>query len=72
MSTFSCNFDLLLYPFDEQTCGMEFQILNAPKEFLTFDINNTVAKNIGSSMLIEYEVSILLGFKIHLEKICLF
>lgn len=57
MSTFSCKFDLVLYPFDEQTCGMEFQILNAPKEFLLFDVNNTLAENIGSSMLTEYEVS---------------
>lgn len=57
MSTFSCKFDLALYPFDEQSCGMEFQILNAPKEFLLFDINKTMSENIGSNMLTEYEVS---------------
>ncbi|KAL7635244.1 UNVERIFIED_CONTAM: hypothetical protein RMT77_014231 [Armadillidium vulgare] len=59
MSTFSCEFDLVFYPFDEQSCGMEFQILNAPKQFLLFDVNNTMAENTGSNMLIEYEVGTL-------------
>lgn len=58
MSTFSCNFDLILYPFDAQICGMEFQILSATKNFLAFDVNKTVADNIGSAMLTEYEVRI--------------
>lgn len=57
MSTFYCKFDLVLYPFDEQSCGMEFQILNAPKSFLMFDKNKTSAENIDSNMLLEYQVS---------------
>lgn len=58
MTTFSCMVDLVLYPFDKQSCGMEFQILNAPKEFLMFNENKTMAENSGSSMLLEYEVSL--------------
>ena len=39
---YSCNFDLMLYPFDIQECYMNLQILSASNEYLHFNLQGIV------------------------------
>ncbi|KAK7081121.1 hypothetical protein SK128_027947 [Halocaridina rubra] len=54
-TTFTCNFDLTLYPFDDQHCDMHLQIASGQVSFLEVHPNSTVTY-IGSSILNEYEI----------------
>ncbi|XP_071514430.1 uncharacterized protein [Panulirus ornatus] len=53
---FMCNFDLLLYPFDEQFCNAHVRIISASKTFLKFHPKLSTAEYTGNPSLLEYEV----------------
>ncbi|XP_068226093.1 uncharacterized protein [Palaemon carinicauda] len=54
-TVFTCNFDLTLYPFDDQHCDMHLQIVSGQVSFLEIHPNTTAAY-IGSTILNEYEI----------------
>ncbi|XP_076049413.1 uncharacterized protein LOC143030094 [Oratosquilla oratoria] len=54
---FICDFNLVLYPFDNQHCDMHLRILSASKSYLEFDFENSLSSYLGNSLLIEYEVN---------------
>lgn len=53
---FVCDFNLVLYPFDNQFCVLYFRILSASQNYLYFDIATAAAEYEGSTVLIEYTV----------------
>ncbi|XP_071516802.1 LOW QUALITY PROTEIN: uncharacterized protein [Panulirus ornatus] len=55
-TTFGCDFNLVLYPFDEQHCDMHLRMLSASKTYLTFDEIITSAAYYGSELLLEYQL----------------
>ncbi|XP_045582905.2 uncharacterized protein [Procambarus clarkii] len=55
-TTFICDFDLMLYPFDVQFCDMRLQMLSGSKDFLNFEETNSSAAYYGSAVLLEYQV----------------
>lgn len=55
-TVYTCNFDLILYPFDVQTCEMHLRITSASKDLLTFDHLNSSVFFIPNPLLLEYEV----------------
>ncbi|XP_064083820.1 glutamate-gated chloride channel subunit beta-like [Macrobrachium nipponense] len=54
-TTYTCNFDLTLYPFDDQHCDMHLQIVSGQVAFLEVHPNSTVVY-LGSTTLNEYTV----------------
>ncbi|KAG7175156.1 Glycine receptor subunit beta-like 2 [Homarus americanus] len=54
--TFQCQFDLKMYPFDEQFCHMELTMLSASSRLLVFDASGTKAMYEGNPQLVEYFV----------------
>lgn len=54
--TFSCNFDLELYPFDVQHCDVHLQMMSASKNYITFDQTTSTAVLSASKLLLEYQV----------------
>ncbi|XP_076046337.1 uncharacterized protein LOC143028315 [Oratosquilla oratoria] len=56
-TVFICDFNLILYPFDDQHCDMHLRILSASKAYLEFDLEHSLAEYLGNSLLVEYEVS---------------
>ncbi|XP_045624930.1 uncharacterized protein [Procambarus clarkii] len=54
--TFQCEFDLKMYPFDEQFCHMELTMLSASSRLLIFDKATTKAIYQGNPQLVEYFV----------------
>lgn len=57
-TVYTCNFNLILYPFDVQTCEMHLRITSASKDLLTFDQSNSSVVFIPNPLLLEYEVEI--------------
>ncbi|KAK3896195.1 hypothetical protein Pcinc_000117 [Petrolisthes cinctipes] len=53
---FTCNFDLVLYPFDIQMCFMRLQILSASSEYLIFNATNSHVAYLGQKLLVEYGI----------------
>ncbi|XP_069159991.1 LOW QUALITY PROTEIN: uncharacterized protein [Procambarus clarkii] len=54
--TFQCQFDLKMYPFDEQFCHLELTLLSASSRLLVFDEATTRALFQGNPQLVEYFV----------------
>ncbi|XP_071540667.1 uncharacterized protein [Panulirus ornatus] len=54
--TFQCQFDLKMYPFDEQFCHLELTMLSASSRLLVFDEKATTAIFQGNPQLVEYFV----------------
>ncbi|XP_018013295.2 uncharacterized protein LOC108670342 [Hyalella azteca] len=54
---FKCDFDLVLYPFDSQSCDLYLRLLSASQDYLYFDTQSASAQYEGNSLLIEYQVS---------------
>ncbi|XP_076056292.1 uncharacterized protein LOC143034241 [Oratosquilla oratoria] len=52
--TYSCNFDLLMFPFDHQRCSMYFKLLSAPQTYMKFLADSAVFS--GVRELIEYTI----------------
>ncbi|XP_069937796.1 uncharacterized protein, partial [Cherax quadricarinatus] len=55
-TNFTCDFNLVLYPFDVQYCDMRLRMISASKNYLTFDEVASSAAYYGSSLLLEYQV----------------
>ncbi|XP_069189029.1 uncharacterized protein [Procambarus clarkii] len=55
-TAFTCDFDLVLYPFDVQYCDMRFRMLSGSKDYLIFEEAASSATYHGSTLLLEYEV----------------
>ncbi|XP_071514862.1 uncharacterized protein [Panulirus ornatus] len=55
-TTFVCDFNLVLYPFDVQHCDMHLRMLSASKNYLMFDGLTTTASYHGSELLLEYQL----------------
>ncbi|XP_076031153.1 uncharacterized protein LOC143019399 [Oratosquilla oratoria] len=53
----TCDFDLVLYPFDVQRCSMNMEMLSTTKSYLVFG-NQSKVSYTGSTFLIEYEVGV--------------
>ncbi|XP_042235984.1 gamma-aminobutyric acid receptor subunit pi-like, partial [Homarus americanus] len=58
-TVFTCNFDLVLYPFDIQTCSMQLQIQSASSEYLIFNSNDSYVQYLGQKFLIEYGIGLI-------------
>ncbi|XP_037783103.1 uncharacterized protein LOC119579386 [Penaeus monodon] len=54
--TFQCQFDLKMYPFDQQYCDLELTMLSASSRLLVFDESATRALFDGNPQLVEYTV----------------
>ncbi|KAK8744854.1 hypothetical protein OTU49_000653 [Cherax quadricarinatus] len=54
--TFQCQFNLKMYPFDEQFCNLELTMLSASSRLLVFDKVATTAVFNGNPQLVEYFV----------------
>lgn len=68
-TTFICNFNLHLYPFDVQHCDMQLQMLSASKNYIAFDQMTSSAVLSGNKLLLEYEVG---DFKAHFRYLFVF
>ncbi|XP_069189033.1 uncharacterized protein [Procambarus clarkii] len=55
-TAFTCDFDLVLYPFDVQYCDMRFRMLSGSKDYLIFEEAASSATYHGSTLLLEYEI----------------
>ncbi|XP_071530491.1 uncharacterized protein [Panulirus ornatus] len=55
-TTFSCDFNLVLYPFDIQQCDMHLRMLSASKTYLKFNKTSTFVAYHGSELLLEYQL----------------
>nr|XP_027229707.1 glycine receptor subunit alpha-4-like [Penaeus vannamei] len=61
-TVYTCNFDLVLYPFDIQFCYMKLQILSASSEYLIFNSRGqwrscySSVEYLGPTLLVEYGV----------------
>ncbi|XP_071542888.1 uncharacterized protein [Panulirus ornatus] len=55
-TTFVCDFNLVLYPFDEQYCDMHLRMISASKSYLRFEEEATSAVYGGSELLLEYQL----------------
>ncbi|XP_066946325.1 glutamate-gated chloride channel alpha-like isoform X1 [Macrobrachium rosenbergii] len=53
---YTCNFDLVLYPFDIQNCVLQLQILSASTEYLVFDSTDSHVEYLGPKYLVEYGI----------------
>ncbi|XP_045114123.1 uncharacterized protein LOC123506251 [Portunus trituberculatus] len=53
---YTCNFDLVLYPFDIQKCYLRLQIISASSEYLVFNINDSTVNYFGEKFLVEYGI----------------
>merc|ERR1719206_1706395 len=53
---FSCEFDLLYYPFDTQVCHMVFALQGFTKEFMALHIDHVGVNYTGKRNLLEYEI----------------
>ena len=53
---FKCDFDLLWYPFDRQTCFMNFTVIGQSARSLILRPDNTDVKYFGKEYLVEYRV----------------
>ena len=56
-TVFVCDFELTLYPFDDQHCDLHLRVLSASTAYLLFDVDSSTATYLGSELLIEYMVS---------------
>ena len=56
---FICDFNLVLYPFDDQYCDMQLKISSASKDYLVFDNLTSLAVYLGNPLLLEYEVRLI-------------
>lgn len=56
LESYACDFELSLYPFDEQQCYMIFKIGLASASVLQFDIHRSMTSYLGPKILLEYEV----------------
>ena len=54
---FTCDFNLVLYPFDDQYCDMLLKITSASKDYLIFDNKTSTVSYLGNPLLLEYEVN---------------
>ncbi|XP_042210813.1 gamma-aminobutyric acid receptor subunit delta-like [Homarus americanus] len=54
--TFQCQFDLKMYPFDEQYCHLELTMLSASSRLLVFNEAASTAIFQGNPLLVEYFV----------------
>ncbi|KAG7167884.1 uncharacterized protein LOC121867842 [Homarus americanus] len=55
-TTFNCDFNLVLYPFDVQHCDMHLRMLSGSKNYLTFEDISSSAAYHGSELLLEYQI----------------
>nr|XP_045615865.1 uncharacterized protein LOC123768987 isoform X1 [Procambarus clarkii] len=55
-SQFLCDLNLHLYPFDEQRCFLNLEVLSAATDFLVLDTNSSSVSYVGAELLIEYTV----------------
>lgn len=53
---FACEFDLLLYPFDRQTCQVPLLLHSTIRSYVRFHPNDSNVLYSGPSKLREYEV----------------
>lgn len=53
---FTCEFDLSLYPFDEQQCALQLQLKSVGE--VIYSSNSSVTYT-GTSLLLEYQVGII-------------
>ncbi|XP_063886617.1 uncharacterized protein LOC135114675 isoform X1 [Scylla paramamosain] len=53
---FNCEFDLLLYPFDQQTCQVPLLFQTNIRDYVKFSYTQSQVKYTGPSKLREYEV----------------
>ncbi len=53
---FTCHFDLLWYPFDKQTCYMNFTIQGQTTKRLILRSDTDVVNYFGPEFLVEYKV----------------
>jgi len=67
-TVFVCDFKLVLYPFDEQYCDLHFRVLSASQNYLYFDIETALAEYEGGTVLIEYEVRVILSLSHFTDK----
>lgn len=58
-TVYKCNFDLALYPFDDQQCEMRLRITSELKSFLVFDHEKSSVEYLSNPFLVEYEVIII-------------
>ncbi|XP_063869502.1 glycine receptor subunit alpha-2-like [Scylla paramamosain] len=52
--TYSCDFELLMFPFDAQVCTMKFMLVSASASYMT--LVPTLANYTGKTSLIEYAI----------------
>lgn len=52
--TYSCDFELLMFPFDAQVCQMKFMLVSASASYMT--LVPTLANYTGKTSLIEYSI----------------
>ncbi|XP_076058656.1 uncharacterized protein LOC143035676 [Oratosquilla oratoria] len=55
-TVYTCNFDLVLYPFDIQSCFLQLKILSASSEYIIFNQTNSFVDYLGPTSLIEYGI----------------
>uniref|UniRef100_A0A6A7FW06 Glycine receptor subunit alpha-2-like n=1 Tax=Hirondellea gigas TaxID=1518452 RepID=A0A6A7FW06_9CRUS len=54
---FTCDFNLILYPFDDQYCDMLLQLSSASTAYIRFNVPDSYVKFLGNPLLLEYEMS---------------
>ncbi|XP_037781088.1 glutamate-gated chloride channel alpha-like [Penaeus monodon] len=55
-TVYTCNFDLVLYPFDIQNCYMVLQVLSASSDYLIYDAGGSSVEYLGPTLLVEYGI----------------
>ncbi|XP_076058520.1 uncharacterized protein LOC143035535 [Oratosquilla oratoria] len=55
-TVYTCNFDLVLYPFDIQSCFLQLKILSASSEYIIFNQTDSSVDYLGQTSLIEYGI----------------
>ncbi|KAK7077204.1 hypothetical protein SK128_002162 [Halocaridina rubra] len=55
--TFNCALDLLMYPFDKQTCQISLEMRSGTREYIVLQSDGEGVVYSGGQLLVEYEVT---------------